>query len=144
MLDEVYMEQFDKLHKIESGKRATQRKDLENKILKEESQKSPIKGLLKSISEACEALKNAEEYLKSRGLSINHTSYFNDSHELTFSGRYSDNQHPEMRKFDEESEKLEVEWARRKKEIRARIYGMETTFEVVDKEIKDYIANLLK
>ena len=50
--------------------------------------------------------------------------------------------YPAIRKFKEETYKIETKLAERKKEIRARIYGMDTTYEAVEKEIEKYISDI--
>lgn len=139
MLDEVYMEQFDKIERASKEKRTREREVLSNKVLAYELKTPLMKILMKSIGDAYTAFKKSEKYMKDNGLSLENNPH---ESELRIGRGWNSLVHPDMRKFDDETSRIEEDFAKSRKEIRARIYGMETTYAEVEGEIAKYIANI--
>lgn len=139
MLDEIYSKQFDELARPIMEERQRGLDKLTRKVLRDEQKKDPVKKVLKAWKEAVKLSKQYQTYFEDRGLSLSNSTY--SEYELSFK-RYSNHEHPEILKYQAETDRIHAELVNRKKEIRARIFGMETTFEDVDAEIKKYIADI--
>lgn len=140
MLDEIYCEQFDKISKPILGKRAEGLQKLKQEVLKEEIAKDPVKTSLKMLNDATKYIKKHEEHYNKMGLKL--SSSLPTSFSLEFQYGWKAEQHPKIQKYLEETAKIELDLANKKKEIRSRIYGMSTTYEEVDAEIREYIKGI--
>ncbi len=138
MLDEIYTEQFDKVSSTILNRRREGYQALSRKVLKEEADKAPLKTALVKFAEAYKAAKHIEDYLSDNGLRLDNRIYEVELEVSTYSG----NTHPKLLKHSEETREIEIDLAKKKKEIRARIYGMDTTYEEVEKEISKEIASI--
>jgi len=144
MLDEVYMHQFDTIARKQSDQRMEDRKKLEYETVKKELAKEPLKTLLKKLNDAFESQERNAEYLKEHGLKVD-SKLYKPEIKTTRRSSYDDVlPHPVMEKFDKETREIEIDLSNKRKEIRARIYGLSTTFEEVDAEIKNYINGISK
>ena len=139
MLDEIYTEQFDKVTAPILQKRAEGLAKLKNEVLAEEAGKAPLKTAFAKINAAREAYESVEKYLQEQGLKFSAYRY-RDREGLEFN-TYSGIRHPKIAKYEDATREIEVKLANKKKEIRARIYGMDTTYEEVEKEISKEIAS---
>lgn len=138
MLDEIYCEQFEKAVRPILLKRKEGYEALKVKVLKSELSKSPMKDVMKKLGDAYKAVKDVKDYMEENGLRLNNSLY---EQELTIdSYRYLPN--PTLSKYNDETNEIEQSLAKKKKEIRARIYGMDTTFEEVEREISKEIASI--
>lgn len=138
MLDEIYSEQFDKIAKPILNDRKKGLDKLQEEVIRKEAKQDPIKKILKLLNEASDLAKENEEYFKDNGLKFNHSLY--QDWKLEFG--WSSENHPEIEAYCLETREVEQDLINKKKEIRSRIYGMNTTFEQVDAEIKEYIAGI--
>ena len=142
MLDEVYMEAFDGVSHNILEKRTEGYTKLSDKIIKEESKRAIVKETIQSYNLIVKKIKKCEEYLGKNGLTLNGVPY-NLNNSLTVESQYScDGKHPKLKKYQAETDKIKAKLARNKREVRARIYGMDTTYEAVEKEIAKYIAEM--
>lgn len=138
MLDEIYSEQFEKKKGAILGKREVEYKILADKVLAEEAKKAPLKEMLTAISVAFKLTEKNSEYMKLHGLNLDNRVYENKL-EINTYGSYN---HPSLEKHKVETRRIDQELAEKKKEMRARIYGMDTTYTEVEKEIGRLIAGI--
>lgn len=141
MLDEIYTEQFEKLAEPIIRERREGLKRIKIAILKKESEKKPVKDVLAKAAAAREAYQAAAGYLVENGLRIKDFSS-RDEYSLDFASSYDSLTHPEIAEYETETRAIEERLATKKKEIRARIYGMDTTYSQVEEEINRELASI--
>lgn len=145
MLDGIYTEEFNTISNAILNKRKEAYEKLKSEIIKEESAKEPVKTLLKKAAEAKQAFAKAVPYMKERGLKLESHYDYKDWGKLEIKGAnsWSDSSvHPKLVEFRAETQRIELELAKKKKEIRAKIHGLNTTYEVVEREIKEELKSL--
>lgn len=143
MLDEIYTEQFEALAKPILQERAEGLKRLKLEVLKEEMEKKPVKDVLAKLTAARDAYQSASSYLLEHGLRISgYSRSSRDEDQLEFASSYDSVRHPKIAKYEQETRVIEERLATKKKEIRARVYGMDTTYAEVEKEITKELESI--
>ena len=137
MLDEIYTDQFDKIASGILHERANGHSKLKIQVLKDERLKEPAKSILKHLQSACELMEKNKDYFQENGLRLENSLYKNDLSMNSYDGK-----HPKLYAYEQKTHEIEVELAKKRKEIRARVYGLNTTYEEVEKEVSAYIARL--
>jgi hypothetical protein len=141
MLDEIYMEQFKKRESIILNDRAIGLKKLTQELLK---------GLLKDkeIKKMMEAGQTFYELeLKLRGqlkeLNVEVSGRIHTEPELQIN-RYSGaiNEFKEVVDYNKETQRITLVLSEKKKEMRAKIYGVAASYEEVDQEIKELLQGI--
>lgn len=139
MLDEVYTDQYQKMSSAILDKRSRERKILSQKILNQERKNKDVGNLIEAIEKAQALYKKAVPYLESRGLRIREVQDV----DFEFNTSYrNDITHPELMHFDDKTNEIEQKLAEKRKEIRARIYGMDTTYSEVEREVSAYLSDV--
>lgn len=140
MLDDIYMEQFDKIEReiLEPIKRDFEK--LKETVLREEIKKSPIKELYLALEKAHKLYKKNENYLNDNDMAFKEGYGYKKEPVLEFGYGYV--RHPKIVAFHKKAKEKELELANKRKEIRARIYGLNTTYEEVSKEISAYLSSI--
>lgn len=141
MLDEIYTEQFETITEPILRKREVGLDALRTEVLRDEAKKEPMKEVLAACIFAHKAIKKAEKYMEDNGLSLDH-GFGRDEVELRLDNSYRTVTHPRIAEYEEETSNIKISLAKKKKEIRARIYGMDTTYEEVEREIKKEIESI--
>ena len=144
MLDEIYTEQFKKISDGIIEKLKQEENGLKEKIRNDEYKNKLISDFILSNKETKKKYLKMSVYLKENGMSINNIYLdreYQCEHNIVLS-TYG-NVHPRLRKFRDKREKMEIELAQKKKEIRGRIYGMSLSYDEIDSEISKYLKNLL-
>lgn len=139
MLDEIYTEQFDTLAKPIIYERREGRERIVAEIVKQELKTGPLKDVFDKMQAAYSAYEKAKPYLEKNGLKFYDKP---DKPRLEIANGYSSIRHPKLKKYDDESTKIETRLATKKKEIRARVYGLDATYEEVEREIAKEIAGI--
>lgn len=139
MLDEIYMEQFDTLARPILQERQDGLERLKTEVLKSELEKNPMKSVMEKIRVAEMAVKAAGEYMQKNGLKIEDQNYRSKERILELN-TYNGIRHPKILRYEEETHKIEAKLAKKKKEIRARVYGLDATYEQVEKEVSRELA----
>lgn len=140
MLDEIYTEQFDKHVEPIFKARQEEQALLRLKVVESESRTPKVKDAIDKIIAAKEAFDGIEKYLERRGMRLSSEPRVAW---LEING-YGDVRHPALQAHVEETRKIEVDLAKKKKEIRARVYGMDTTYAEVEREVARELASILK
>ncbi len=142
MLDDVYMEQYRKIEQSVLDKRKAEIKVLYSAVIKKEKSKEPLKTAFKKIQEGIEAYRSIKAYLADNGMRLD--SSLPTETELEIYNGYSSNApHPDVVEFDRKTEEIKQKLYEKRKEIRARIYGLSSTYEEVDAEIRAHLQDLL-
>jgi hypothetical protein len=140
MLDEVYTAHFQTLAQNILQERNTEYKKLCEKVKEIETKKHKVK--LDAYLKVCKSMCDLDESLRKEGLRVfRYSSSKPEQIEIEVNEAYK---YPLLAKHKDETRKIEEELSRKKKEIRARIYGMDMTYEQVEKEIAKEIASIKK
>lgn len=145
MLDEIYMEQFKKRESAILAERSAGLKQLQSKLLKDLATEKPE---IKEMLEAGKTFYELELKLRPelRELNVCVDNYLSNLPELRIGVRYSNGgnlgEFPEVEAYHKETRRIELSLAEKKKEMRAKIYGLATTYEEVDEEVKELLKNI--
>lgn len=144
MLDEIYTEQFKKKERKILDDRQIGLRKVREKVLKDEAKSKNIKAILDAGNTFTKLVAKHTEELKAKGLKISNLPYRDEGKfELELKDRYNDDiEHPDIVAYKEETWVIEENLAKVKKEMRAKIYGLNTTYEEVDKEIGEILKGI--
>lgn len=140
MLDDAYMDEFDKIKKIKLDDRKFEETKNINLILKKENKDKKITKFLNNYNSLVEQYKKTKTELSEKGLRIDNISNYSNEAKLVFDS-YG-NQHPEVRKEKDKTFNLELELEKKRREIRAKIYGMDMSYEDIKKDIDDCLKSI--
>ena len=138
MLDTIFSERIQKKVSAYREKRQQERAKLTKQELEKAEKSKEVKELIKIYKD----MKAREKALKDKGIKVS-TSY-DGSIKVELGGRYDDNLPFALEAFDAETRKVDEKINESTTEVRARIYGMDTSYEQVDKELLDYFSFLEK
>ena len=139
MLDTIMSERIKK--KVGSARSA--RQDKRNELVKSELAKAEKSKEVKEVQKLYKELKAKEKALREKGVKLS-TSY-DGTTKVELCGRYGDDNPPyPIVAFDKETEVLDEKISEATTEVRARIYGMDTSYDEVDKELKEMFSFLDK
>ena len=139
MLDEVFKERIKKNVNSYRERRQDERQKMANNILETAKKSKEVKEITKLYKD----LKAKEAALKKQGIKIS-TSYNSDNLEVKLGDRYDDTKPPKLELFDETTRLTDEKITEASTEVRARIYGMDTSYEQVDKELLEFFSFLDK
>lgn len=141
MLDEVYMEHFDAVAKRILNKRKDEYQKLEEELLKG-AQKKYSKEISDFNKMCIKMTELSRKIYEESGFEIQADGYRSEiKYNFVIKFR-SESRHPKLQAHEEETDKIRLSLAQKKKEIRSRIYGLDMTYETIDSEIKKEIASL--
>lgn len=145
MLDEIYTEQFKKRESAILNDRVAGLKKLESSLLKKLLGDKDVKKML----EAGKTFYEMEAKLRNelRELNVSVTENVSNEPTLRIGTRYYSNagavdEFPEVTEYNKETRRIELTLSEKKKEMRAKIYGVAASYEDVDKEIKDMLKDI--
>ena len=130
MLDTIMSE---RINKKVSAYRET-RQDARKKLVKSELEKAKKSKEVKEVEKLYKDLIIKEQALKDKGIKV--STKYDGSLEVSLGGRYDDTAPLPIEAFDIETRKMDERISEATTEVRARIYGMDTSYEEVDKELK--------
>jgi type II secretory ATPase GspE/PulE/Tfp pilus assembly ATPase PilB-like protein len=143
MLDEVYMEHFDSIYDRIMDKRKDEFNKLEDSLLivarkkyaKEIAELNKVVGKMANLS---------DKIYEESGFQIKADNRYRDELEKgEFVIKFrNESRHPKLAAHKDETSKIHVELMRKKKEIRARIYGLDMTYETIEAEIEKEIKDI--
>jgi len=140
MLDQIYVEQFDKRARMIRESRRAGREKLMVQLLAKESEDEKIQEML----DAGRKFYLLYEELKPK-LAVNGVSVDNNLNKIPklYINQYSRaNKYVDLQDYDDETDKIELSLSEKKKEMRAKIYGVAASYEDVDKEIKELLKDI--
>lgn len=144
MLDEIYTEQFKAKERLILVKREEGLSQLKIRVTRKELKSKDVKSIIDAAKKLKKLMEDNQETLDNRGIKIEGFSFNNELKLSLSSGHYYNNyrKHPEIEAYEEETERINVELAQKKKEIRARIYGLAISYEEADKEISKILKEV--
>ena len=138
MLDTIFSERIQKKVQAYREKRSLERA----KLAKSELEKAEKSKEVKELTKIYKDLKARKKALKEKGIKVS-TSY-DGSITVELGGRYDDNAPFAIEAFDAETRKTDEKINESTTTVRARIYGMDTSYDEVDKELKEMFSFLDK
>lgn len=143
MLDEIYSEQFKAIEQATNNQRTKDRQKLEAKLLKDFAKNKDVKAYLEAGKKFFELAQKLKPVFNEKG--VNTSDYISKAPELSvnYGWRNEYKTFPELEKFNEETIRIEGLFAQRKREMRAKIYGLNTTYEEAEAEIKELLKDIL-
>lgn len=143
MLDEIYSEQFKAVESAKTNERSKERQKLEAKLLKDFAKNKDVKTYLEAGKKFFELAQKLRSEFDKNG--VRTSDYISKPPVLTVEYGYRNDQKvfSELEKFNDETLRLQGVFAQRKREMRAKIYGLNTTYEEAEAEIKELLKDLL-
>lgn len=139
MLDKIYTAELTDRANVIIKKRSIERPSIVEKALKAFSTTGDNAKLLKKTTEAYTLFQEMKNSLKEQGIYL--TSGVD--HEPKFGVlSYADDKPPLLKEFDDETVAIQGKLRRAQLEVRARIYGMTTTYEEVRQDLDNYLREL--
>lgn len=131
MLDTIMSDRI----KVKVSTYRDNRQEERSKLVKSELAKAEKSKEVKEVQKLYKELKAKEKALKEKGIKVG--TKYDGSIEVSLMGRYGDDNPPyPIVAFDKETSVTEEKISQATTEVRARIYGMDTSYEEVDKELK--------
>ena len=142
MLDEIYTEQFTKRERAIRDERETGLKKLQVKLLANLSKDKEVKKMLEAGKAFYQAQEKLRSTLGSQNVALTYT--LSGEPNLQVSYRYGGvgQDFPEVEEYNTRTREIELNLAEKKKEMRAKIYGVSASYEEVDKEIKELLKDI--
>ena len=143
MLDEIYSEQFKSIRREVLDKREKEYHLLEAKELKAFAKDKDVKAYLEAGKKFYELRKKLEPKFQENGIGTN--EYISNIPELKTSYGYGTgyNRLPALEAHKDETSRLESLFDQRKREMRAKIYGLNATYEEAEAELKELLKDLI-
>lgn len=135
MLDQIYSEEFEKKAQAILSKRQRDFEALKVKVLGKEKVSKDIKELIAVGKKYYDLLNACKDEMTTKGLNLSNS--IREVPTLSISDyRYGDNTiHPELQAHKDETATISMQIAEKKKEMRASIYGMATSYTEVSEEV---------
>ena len=143
VLEEIYCEQVTTMLKEYKHGRSAEREKFVIIVLDKIKKSSKGKAVQGAIDKLNKAVKDAEQFFKEQG--VNSYTFRNvDDLEIKLdtSYRYDETKNPDIRAFDEETAFTEERYDKVRQEVRAKIWGMNTTYAEIEKEVKAVLESL--
>lgn len=143
MLDTIYLEQFEKRERVIKDERQVGLNKLNEKCLKSFKQDKEVKKMLEAGKTFFELQEKLTPKMDGQGISL--TQRMSKAPTLEVRSRfygYERKEFPEVTEYQEETTRIELRLAEKKKEMRAKIYGVAASYEEVDGEIKELLKDI--
>lgn len=143
MLDQIYTEQFEKRAKLITQERADGLQKLTAKCLKTFLSDKEVKKMMEAGKQFYEMSRKLESKMDESGVYLNNSISKEPS--LSVRSRYygdSRNEFPEVEAYQAKTREIELSLGEKKKEMRAKIYGVAASYEEVDQEIKELLKDV--
>lgn len=143
MLDEIYSIQFEKRANIIREQRKAGLDKLTTQSLRKFSGNKDIKKLLELGKQYYELSQKLGNDFSDNGVQLTQT--LNSVPHIEIRGRYYGSgygQFPEVEAYSKETQDIELELGEKKREMRAKIYGVAASYEEVDSDIKSLLATV--
>lgn len=144
ILDEIYTEQFDKREKFILDNREQELGKLQEKNLKVFAADKEIKKMVGAGELYFEMVRKLREKMESKNVTIGETlsTCPKLGVKTYFYGRSEDKDFPEVARHKKETRAIALTLGEKRKEMRAKIYGVSASYEEVDAEIKEILKDV--
>lgn len=142
LLDKMYTEAFDKREKVIMDEREAGLKKVADKCLKEFASLKDVKKMMDASKEFYTLFKKLEKTMDESGVTISGSVY---DHELSIRNRYygyDRKEFPAVQAYQDETTKLKMQLLEKRTEMRAKIIGINATYEEVETDIKELLKSL--
>lgn len=140
MLDEIYSEEFKKKSEVILEARRVEYAKLQASLLAKESKSRDVKAMLDAGMKFYELSQKLKPELAAKGVYVE--NYTSGVPRLSVNSYRADGKYPELEAHQNETYKVESALASKKREMRAKIYGVDASYEVVDAEIKELLKDI--
>jgi len=140
MLDEIYTEQFQKRANLITVDREAGRRLLQTQLLTKEASNKKVKEMLEAGKKFFLLEQELRTELAANGVAVNPT--LSRQPELSINQYRSDGQYKELEDYQKATNAIELALSEKKKEMRAKIYGVAASYEDVDAEIKELLKDI--
>lgn len=141
MLDQIYTEQFDKRSKAILQDREKGLAELQTKLIKQTLKNKDVKKMIEAGVAFYRLRNELSSTLAESGISVE--GYLSREPYLTIHGGYrTTNEFPEITEYKAKTREIELNLSEKKKEMRAKIYGVAASYEEVDSEIKELLKDI--
>lgn len=140
MLDEIYSEEFKKKSEVILEGRRVEYAKLQASLLAKESKGREVKAMLDAGQKFYELSQKLKSELAAKGVVVE--NYISGAPKLAVNSYRADGRFPELEEYQAETYKIESALASKKREMRAKIYGVDASYEVVDAEIKELLKDI--
>lgn len=135
MLDEIYTSQFKKKEQVILKRRDEGMGVLQRAVLKKALTNKQLSPMINSLRKFRELYKTNKEYMDENGFHLTQMyDIGNVKLEVNYK-KYGELGNPELNAYHDETERIRDELETKRREMRARIYGLNVTYEEADKEI---------
>jgi hypothetical protein len=142
MLDEIYGNEFDKKANAILEQRNQDLEALKATVIKDESNRAAVKKVLRLGESFYEAVKAIQPELRELGLNLTNVPFNLNPPALEISGGYSSNTHPALTAYRAGTNRIEMELTEKKRGMRARIYGVQATYEDIQRDIDEILRGV--
>ena len=146
ILEGIYVERLKEKQDTAINARQAQRKQFSKKVVAKALKDPAIRSVKKALENLATVLTKHESKLD--GIGISEFPGYNGTYaeraekmKLYVRDRY-DEKHPELQEFDNETESLRDKYHKAIQEVRVKIWGMNVSYEEMEKEIDKVLASL--
>ncbi len=134
VLEEIYVGRIDGEKRTYERERRSGRQDFVEASLEKERNSNPIKSILAADRKRAELLEKNAEYLKEKGI------YFNNKYKLEIRYNSGYDCSSVVSDYDDETSNTVDRYNKAKQEVRAKIWGLDTSYEEIEAEIDAVLA----
>ncbi len=148
VLEEVYLEQLKEMHQQYRRDRRDERDKTKDEVLEKLKNKSEFKKLQKAIVNLREAFKDSDKLLAEEGISLYGVEGYRETPSEKAAkihlGWYSSDAdtNKTMQLFDAVTQETERKFASAKNEIRAKIWGLDSSYADIEAEVSAVLASI--
>lgn len=143
VLEEIYCQQVTTIINDYKRNRSVERERFVEDTLDKIKKTSKGKAVQSAIDKLGTAVEEAKQFFKEQGVSQYTFRNIGDLQiKLEDSYRYNDIKNADVRAFDEETVFTEERYDKVRQEVRAKIWGMDTTYAEIESEVKSVLASI--
>lgn len=141
MLDEIYTEQFKKKADIILEERRAGYVKLQAALLAKESKNKEVKAMLDAGTKFYELENKLHDQLISNGVTVDYR--LSNAPKLSVTSSYrSEGRYAELEAYQSETYRIEIALGEKKKLMRAKIYGVASSYEEIEKDISEILKDV--
>lgn len=143
ILDSVYTEQFDKVQQAMRDERAKGLAKVQTEVIKRLLKDKDVKKMMDAAATMHQLHRKLQKKLDGEGVYVDNMPS-NETY-LKFGRRYyfaDCGTAPEVEEYEKKTREIELQFAEKKKEMRAKIWGASVTYEEAEAEIKELLKDI--
>ena len=145
ILEEIYVDKLKSDLKAVKSKRQSERDAFIKSVIDEELKAASVKRVKKALDNLVTTLEKDGWYLEERGIKVNGLPGYRDDGDLSrraakiqleLHSSYGERDNPMIQDYDEETLMVQARYEAANREIRAKIWGLDTSYEEIEKEVQ--------